>query len=90
MTGSFKQTPILGPQRSLYQVPGESAIDGYAGYMVGRMPAPLKIGFRFTHTLEGCRISGLHIDDDDVRPIIVHGVPQPAVSVLNTRFTNVL
>ena len=50
-----------------------------------RMSEPLKIGFRFTHTLEGCRIAGLHIDTDDV-----HRVPQPAVSVLHTSFLNIL
>ena len=54
------------------------------------MPEPLKIGFRFTHTLEGCRIAGLHTDADDVPRIVVHRVSQPAVSVLNTSLTNVL
>ena len=54
------------------------------------MPEPLKIGFCFTYTLEGCRIAGLHIDADDVSRIVVHRVPQPAVSVLHTSLLNVL
>ena len=57
--------------------------------MVGRMPEPLKIGFRFTHALEGCRIAGLHIDADDVPRIVSHRVPQTAVSVFHTSFLNV-
>ena len=52
------------------------------------MTEPLKIGFRFTHTLDGCRIAGLHIDADDVPRIVVYRVPQPAVSVLHTSFLN--
>ena len=58
--------------------------------MVGRMPEPLKIGFRFTHTLKRCRIAGLHINADDVPRIVIHRVPQPAVSVLHTSHLNVL
>ena len=58
--------------------------------MVGRMPEPLKIGFRFTHTLKRCRIAGLHINADDVHRIVIHRVPQPAVSVLHTSHLNVL
>ena len=89
MTGSLK-LPILDLSDACTYVPGESAIDGYAGHMVGRMPEPLKIGFRFTHTLEGCRIGGLHIDADDIPRIVVHRVPHPAVSVLHTSLLNVL
>ena len=51
MTGSLK-LPFLDLSEACTYVPGESAIDCYAGHMVGRMPEPLKIGFRFTHTLE--------------------------------------
>ena len=58
--------------------------------MVGRMPEPLKIGFRFTHTLEECRITGLHINADDVACIVVYRVLQPAVFVLHTSLLNVL
>ena len=57
---------------------GESPIDCHAGHMVAWMPEPLEIGFCFTHTLEGCRIAGLHIDAVDVPRIVVHRVPQPA------------
>ena len=53
------------------------------------MPEPLEIGFRLTHTLEGCRIAGLHIDAVDVPRIVVHRVLQPAVSVLHTSLLNV-
>ena len=73
MTGSLK-FPFLNLSEACTYVPGKSAIDGYAGHMVGRMPEPLKIRFCFTHTLEGCRIAGLHIDADDVPCIVVHRV----------------
>ena len=65
MTGSPK-LPFLDLSEACTYVPGEGAIDGYTGHMVGRMPKPLKIGFRFTHSLEGCRIAGFHIDAADV------------------------
>ena len=64
MTGSLKH-PFLNLSEACTYVPGESAIDGYTGHMVSRMPEPLQIGFRFTHTLAGCRIAGLLIDADD-------------------------
>ena len=51
------------------------------------MPEPLKIWFRFTHTLEGCRIAGLHINADDITRIAVHRVPQPAVSTQASRMS---
>ena len=57
--------------------------------MVAWMPEPLEIGFSFVHTLEGCRIAGLHIDAVDVPRIVVHRVPQPAVSVFHTSLLNV-
>ena len=63
MTGSLK-LQFLDLSEACTYIPGESAIDNYAGHMVGRMPEPLEIGFRFTHTLEECRIAGLHIDVD--------------------------
>ena len=44
------------------------------------MPEPLKIGFGFTHTLEGCRIAGLHVDRSP--RVITHRVPEAAVAVL--------
>ena len=44
MTGSLKR-PFLDLSEACTYVPGESATDGYAGHMVGRMPEPLKIGF---------------------------------------------
>ena len=68
----------------------ESPIDCHAGHMVAWMPEPLEIGFGFTHTLEGCRIAGLHIDAVDVPRIVVHRIPQPVVSVLHTSLLNVL
>ena len=86
MTGSLK-LPFLDLSEACTYAPGESAIDGYAGHMMGRMPKSFKMGVRFTHTLEGCRIAGLHIDADDVCRIVVYGVPQPAVSVLHTSLT---
>ena len=89
MTGSLK-LPFLDLSEACTYVPGENAIDGYTGHMVGRMPEPLKIGFRFTHTLEECRIAGRHIDADDVPRIVVHRIPQPAVSVLHTNLLNIL
>ena len=89
MTGSLK-LPFLDLSEACTYVPGESTIDGYTGHMVGRMPEPLKIGFGFTHTLEGCRIAGLHIDIHDVPHIVVHRVPQPAASVLHTSLLNIL
>ena len=51
MTGNLKLA-FLDLSEACTYVPGESAIDGYAGHMMGRMPEPLKIGFRFTHTLK--------------------------------------
>ena len=89
MTGSLK-LPFLDLNEACAFVPGESAIDSYAGHMVDRMPEPLKLGFCFSHTLERRRIAGLHIDADDVPRIVVHRVPQPAVSVLQTSLLNVL
>ena len=87
MTVSLKLI-FLDLSEACTYVPGENAIDGYTGHMVGRIPEPLKIGFRFTHTLEGCRIAGLHIDAHDVPRIVVYRVPQPAVTVLNTSLEN--
>ena len=71
MTGSLKLS-FLDLSEACANVSGESAIDGYAGLTVGWISEPLEIGFRFTHTLEGCRIAGLYIDDDDVPRIVVH------------------
>ena len=53
------------------------------------MPEPVKIGFCFTHTLDGCRIAGLHIDAVDVPRIVVYRVPHPAVPVFHTSLLNV-
>ena len=89
MTDSLK-LQFLDLSEACTYVPGESAIDNYAGHIVGRMPEPLKIGFRFSRTLEGCRIAGLHIDADDVPRIVVHRIPQPAVSRLHITLQNVL
>ena len=86
--GSLK-LPFLDLSKACANVSWESAIDGYAGHTVGWMPEPLEIGFRFSHTLEGCRIAGLHIDADDVPHIVDHRVQQPAVSVLHTGLLNV-
>ena len=56
VTGSLKLL-LLDLNKACANISGESATDGYAGHMVGCMPKPLEIGFRFTHTLEGCRIA---------------------------------
>ena len=67
---------------------GKQAIYGYASHALGWMPRRLKIGFRFTHTLKGRRIADLHVIADDVPRMVVHRVPQPAVSVLHTSLLN--
>ena len=81
--------PFLDLGKPSANVSGESPIDFHVGHMVAWMPEPLEIGFCFTHTLEGCRIAGLHIDAVDVPRIVVHRVPQPAVSVFHTSLLNV-
>ena len=53
------------------------------------MSEPLEIGFCFTHTQEGCRIAGLHIDAVKVPRIVVRRVPQATVSVFHTSLLNV-
>ena len=88
MAGSLK-LPFSDLGKPSANVSGESPIDCHAGHMVVWMPEPLKIGFRFTHTLEGCRIAGLHIDTVDVPRIVVHRVPPPAVSLFHTSILNV-
>ena len=89
MTGSLK-LPFLDLSKACTYASVESPIDGYTGHMVGRMAVPLQIGFRFIHTLEGCRIAGLHIDAGDVPRIVVHRVLQTAVSVFHTSLLNIL
>ena len=88
VAGSLK-FPFLDLGKFSANVSGDSAIDCHAGHMVGWIPEPLKIGFRFTHPLQGCRIAGIHINADEVPHIVVHRVPQPAVSVLHTSLPNV-
>ena len=48
-----------------------------------RMPEPLEIEFGFTHTLEGCRIAGLHVNRSDFACVITHRVPEADVAVLH-------
>ena len=69
-------------------VSGESPIDCHAGHMVAWMPEPLEIGFCFTHTLERCRLTSLHVDTDNVSRIIVR-VPQPSVPMFYASLLNV-
>ena len=56
---------------------------------MSRMPEPLEIGFGFTHTLEGCRIAGLHVDRSDFPRVITHRVPEAAVTVLHAGLLDV-
>ena len=51
---------------------GERAINCHAGHALSWMPEPLQIGFGFTHTLEGCRIAGLHVDRSDFPRVITN------------------
>ncbi|MEW8687325.1 MAG: hypothetical protein AB2556_16055, partial [Candidatus Thiodiazotropha sp.] len=50
---------------------------------------PLEIGFGFTHALEGCRIAGLHVDADNLPHVIIHRVPEAAVTVLHAGLLDV-
>ena len=82
MAGSLK-LPFLNLGETCAYVFGERAINCHAGHAVSRMPEPLEIGFGFTHTLEGCRIAGLHVDRSDFPRVITHRVPEAAVAVLH-------
>ena len=73
--GSLK-LPFLNLGEACSYVFWERAINCQAGHAVSRMPEPLEIGFGFTHTLEGCRIAGLHVDRSDFARVITHRVPR--------------
>ena len=87
MAGSLK-LPFLNLGEACAYVFGEGAIDGYTGHEVSRMSEPQKIGFGFTHALERCRIAGLHVDDN-FPCVIIHRVPEAAVTVLHTSLLDV-
>ena len=88
MAGSLK-LPFLNLGETCAYVFGERAINCQAGHAVSRMPEPLEIGFGFTHTLETCRIAGLHVDRSDFPRVITHRVPEAAVAVLHAGLLDV-
>ena len=88
MAGSLK-LPFLNLGEACAYVFGERATNCHAGHAVSRMPEPLEIGFGFTHTLEGCRIAGLHVDRSDFPRVITHRVPEAAVTVLHAGLLDV-
>ena len=79
MAGSLK-LPFLNLGETCAYVFGERAINCHAGHAVSQMPEPLELGFGFTHTLEGCRIAGLHVDCSDFPRVITHQVPEAAMA----------
>ena len=79
MAGSLK-LPFLNLGEACAYVFGERAINSHAGHAASRLSEPLEIGFGLTHTLEGCRLVGLHIDKSDFPHVITHRVPEAAES----------
>ena len=88
MAGSIKPS-FLNLGETCAYVFWERAINCHAGHAVSRMPEPLEIGFGFTHTLEGCRIAGLHVDRSDFPRVIIHRVSEAAVAVLHAGLLDV-
>ena len=88
MAGSLK-LPFLNLGETCAYVFGERAINCHAGHAVSWMPEPFEIGFGFTHTLEGCRIAGLHVDRSDFPRVITHQVPEATVTVLHAGLLDV-
>ena len=84
MAGSLKLLFL-----NLKPVPMSLGINCHVGHAVSRMPKPLERGFGFTHTLEGCRIAGLHGDRSDFPRVITHRVPEAAVPVLHAGLLDV-
>ena len=88
MTGCIK-LPFLDLGEACASVFWKRAIDYYAGHSVTGVSEPLEIGFGFTYALEGCRVAGLHVNADDVPCMVVHRIPEAAVTVLHTSLLDV-
>lgn len=65
---------------------GQWAVDGRPGHAVAQVAKALKPGLSFAHALEGGRVAGFHVNRYNVRGVVVEGVPETPMAMLQAAF----
>ena len=84
------ELPLLDLGKSGSNVPREGAVNRIASHVVGGVPEPHERRLGLAFLLKACWVTGLHVDADNAPRIIVHRVPEPAVTVLGTGLMDVV
>ena len=66
------------------------AVNRNASHVVGGVPEPLEIRLGLTIPLKACWVTGLHVEAHDAPRIVVHRVPEPAMTMLDTGLLDVV